>query len=440
MMLEFLLILLIGLVAGVFIGLLPGLPAYIGPLMLYPFLGYMSVDQILAFWLSSHIGSQYFGSVAAILLRIPGEASSMIYINDVSKITMSERFDLIRQTAWGSTIGSIFSLLVIMILYYSGSYTEFIRLSSIDIKLLLLSILIIALCWFTEHKKLSFLLFLIGFVFSEKTNYSLPNWIFKIQEYTYVADVTVFLLILGFLIIPQFLEEIVKLHEPNQFKNLKIIAKTKLNLKSIFRGSWMGSLIGLIPGPSHILAAVGAYNSYGKNQIKEKIISAESANNSATITSLLPFLYIGLPITLNEFLLNDILQVKLFMIPHDFLQPWILIPNINLIEFCFCMIVLSIIIYHFLAQRFLKYYAIFLKNMYNKLIWLFVALIGYMIYVDIAYNPVSVIPYLIALIILLIIGYKLYQHKVNVLPLLFGFILGDMISWTSYQFYQIYFY
>jgi TctA family transporter len=437
-MLEFLIILLIGLLSGIVIGLMPGLPAYIGPLFLYPFISYLSVDQILAFWLSSHIGSQYFGSVAAILLKIPGEVSSMIYIKDIDRLTTTERLGLVSQTAWGSTIGSLVSLMIILLVYYLGLYTELIQLSSNNIKILLLTILVATLCWFTDHKKLSFLLFFIGFFFSEKTNHELPIWVFKIQEYT--TDITIFSLILAFLIIPEVIEEISKDHTIDQLDITKKTVKSKLDFSSILRGTWLGSVIGLIPGPSHILASIGAYNSYDKDQIKEKIISAESANNSATITSLLPFLYVGLPITLNEFLLNDLLQVKLFMIPRDFLQAWPPMPSINLVEFCFIVIVLSIFVYHFLAQMFLGYYEKFLKDMHGRLKWIFVCLISFLMYIDITYNSMYVIPYIISLTLLVGVGWWMKRNCINVLPLLFGFILGDMICWSAYQFYQIYFY
>lgn len=437
-MLEFLIILLIGLLSGIVIGLMPGLPAYIGPLFLYPFISYLSVDQILAFWLSSHIGSQYFGSVAAILLKIPGEMSSMIYIKDIDRLNNTERLGLVSQTAWGSTIGSMVSLMIILLVYYLGLYTELIQLSSNNIKILLLTILVATLCWFTDHKKLSFLLFFIGFFFSEKTNHELPIWVFKIQEYT--TDITIFSLILAFLIIPEVIEEISKDHTIDQLDITKKTVKSKLDFSSILRGTWLGSVIGLIPGPSHILASIGAYNSYNKDQIKEKIISAESANNSATITSLLPFLYVGLPITLNEFLLNDLLQVKLFMIPRDFLQAWPPMPSINLVEFCFIVIVLSIFVYHFLAQMFLGYYGKFLKDMHGRLKWIFVCLISFLMYIDITYNSMYVIPYMISLTLLASVGWWMKRNCINVLPLLFGFILGDMICWSAYQFYQIYFY
>ena len=101
---------------------------------------------------------------------------------------------------------------------------------------------------------------------------------------------------------------------------------------------------------------------------------------------------------------------------------------------------MSTLIYHFLAQKFLGMYENFLELAYKKLKLIFIALIAYLIYVDVTFNPVYIIPYLIFLLALSWIGYHLFRRNVNVLPLIFGFILGDMISWSLYQFYQIYFY
>lgn len=434
-MLEFILVLIIGLVVGVFVGLLPGLPAYIGPLLLYPFLGHMTVDQIIAFWLASHIGSQYFGSVAAILLKIPGEASSLIYIKDLDRLSTGQRLDLVRQTAWGSTLGSVVSLLVILAFYYSGLTVELVQLTSINIKLAMLLTLIVSLCWFTEHRALSFLLFFVGVFFAEKTNTELPGWIFNMQRYT--TDVTLFSLILGFLIIPEFIKEIKKTHLADRLAITSKNVTNTLNLSSMFRGTWLGSLMGLVPGPSHILSGVLSYNSYPKDRIKEKIISAESANNSATITSLMPFFYVGIPITISEFLLNDLLQVKLFLIPKDFLLSWPVWNHINLIELCFAIILVSVVVYHFLAQSFLGIYERFLELAYKKLKWIFVLLIAYLIWVDTTYNPVYFWPYVVGILLFVWIGMRCSNKNINVLPLLFGFILGDMLSWTLYQFYQI---
>jgi putative tricarboxylic transport membrane protein len=287
------------------------------------------------------------------------------------------------------------------------------------------------MCWFTDHKKLSFLLFFLGFFFAEKSNHELPNWVFTMQKYT--TDMTLFGLILSFLIIPEFIRELSRPHS-NLKLEIKPTVKSKLDLKAIFKGTWIGSVIGLIPGPSHILSGIVSYNSYKKDDTTKKIISAESANNSATITSLLPFLYVGLPITLSEFLLNDLLQVKMFMVPGDFKQAWY---GVNLIEFCFIIVLACTVVYHFLAQHFLGFYERLLSLAYGRLKFIFVGLIAYLIYIDLKFNPVYIIPYVSLMIILTCIGWKMLNRGINALPLIFGYILGDMMAWSLYHFYQL---
>jgi putative tricarboxylic transport membrane protein len=434
MMLEFLLILLIGLVVGVFVGLLPGIPAYLGPILLYPFIDNLSIVEILTFWLACQIGSQYFGSVAAILLKIPGEASSMVYIKDLDRISVTERYGLIRQTAWGSTVGSIVSLTVLIIIYYLGLGTELMYLTNTSVKLTALTILVSTLIYFSKHRLLALILFLIGMFLSEKTNQNYPSWVFDIQNIT--SDVTVFSLILGLLLLPEFLQELI--NKTTQ-QELSVIANKKKAIKwrSIFSGTWIGSLSGLIPGPSSVLSTMVAYNYKPKDKLDQRIISAESANNSATVTSLLPFLYIGLPITLSEMLLVDVFQIKLFNIPTDMHQT---IGPINLIEFCFVIIAFYSIAYHFLAQKFLGGYKRLMELVYGKLIWLYLLIVAYIIYVDIQFASVNLFRYILFGILLTIIGCWVLKKNVNVLSLIFGYLLGDTILWTIYHFYMINFY
>jgi putative tricarboxylic transport membrane protein len=240
-------------------------------------------------------------------------------------------------------------------------------------------------------------------------------------------------LILSFLIIPEFIRELGRSHTADTLK-VQTTSGSKLDLSAIFKGTWIGSVVGLIPGPSHILGGIVSYNSYKKEDTVKKIISAESANNSATITSLLPFLYIGLPITLSEFLLNDLLQVKMFIIPGDFKQAW---HGINLIEFCFMVVLVCTLVYHFLAQHFLGFYERLMSLAYGRLKFIFVGLIAYLIYIDLKFNPVYIIPYFSLMIVLTWIGWKMLNRGINALPLIFGYLLGDMLAWAMYHFYQL---
>lgn len=440
-MLELSLIILFGLFMGVMIGLLPGLPAFLGLILLYPFIDHLTIDQILAYWLTTQIGSQYFGSVAAILLKIPGEASSMVYLDDLDQVSAHDRYDLVRQTAWGSTVGSLFSLAALLAVYYLGVSDLLILLTKMNVKIAVLSLLVFTLIWFTERRSISALLFLVGMFFAEKTNQNLPTWVFDMQRWS--TDITVFSLLLSMIVIPEFIEEVKKkinkdslnLNNPNNIKD-------KLDLKSIFRGTWIGSLVGFIPGPSTMLASIVSYNSYGSNDAKDaaiakkKIISAEAANNSAAITSLLPFIYVGLPITLSEMILYDFLNVKLFIVPTHFPGASI-VPHLNYIEFTFAMIAVATLTYHFLAQKFLRFYEIIINTLYGKLMWLYFILISYIIYIDVHFNPVNIYRYIVFLIILTLAGMWMLRRRISSLPLLFGYILGDMIMWSAYNFYRI---
>lgn len=432
-MLELAIILILGLITGILVGLLPGLPAYFGPLMLFPFMDHLSADQILTFWLACQIGGQYFGSVAAILLKVPGEASSIVFINDIDKLSFADRYDLIRQTAWGSTIGSMLSLAALLIVYYLGIGDHLLILTKTNIKIFVLLILMLTLVWFTKHRWISAVMFVLGAFLAEKTIHQLPLWMYKLQEYT--TDLTVFSIILGFMIIPEFIKESMTKINSQSMESLPK-EKSKLDIKSMLKGTWLGSAIGFIPGPSAILASMFTYNDSQQRSIKQRIISSEAANNSAAVTSMLPFLFIGLPITLSEMILADMFQLKIFSMPGDF-QHNSLIPHLNLIELCFLVVFICTIVYHLLAQKFLGFYERLMKLAYGKLKWIYIILVAYLITVDINFNPVYMPRYLTYLIILSGLGWYLMKKNISVLPVIFGFILGDMITWACYNFYLI---
>ena len=116
------------------------------------------------------------------------------------------------------------------------------------------------------------------------------------------------------------------------------------------------------------------------------------------------------------------------------MQSW---HGINLIEFCFLIVVLSTFIYHFLAQNFLNFYERLMTLAYGKLKYIFIGLIGYLIFMDLKLNPVYIIPYFSLMIIMTWIGWKMLNRGINSLPLIFGYILGDMLAWSLYHFYQL---
>jgi TctA family transporter len=64
---------LLGVLAGSVSGLIPGVGNFVLMLLLYPFLGSLSINELIIFYSSMATISQYIGSIPATLYGIPGE-------------------------------------------------------------------------------------------------------------------------------------------------------------------------------------------------------------------------------------------------------------------------------------------------------------------------------------------------------------------------------
>ena len=417
-----------GIIFGVMVGLLPGLPAYVAPLIVMPFAADLSVESILIFWLATHIGSQYFGSVATILLRIPGEVSGMIYLHHIKDFSLQQRLDLIRQTALGSSLGSVIALAALIVLYYTGVGSWLVALSTTESKFALLCVLAAVLIFSARQRVIAFILFAGGIALAEKTSFDLPIWLYATGEYT--SNVTVFAVILGLLIIPEFVQE---LKRPSTMINqdLQQFRSNVLDVSSMWRGGVIGSVIGLFPGPNHIMSSVTAY--HHRREPTARIIAAESANNSAIISSLMPFFFLGLPITISEFVLYDIMQVKSLVMPNIMFEPSAVWTAITRMELVFAMAIICVAVYTILAQKFLPVYAWIVTTIYQRLWFLFLIILAGLIALDIVYQYVVIWKYIVGLTLLTIIGLWLYSRKIDPLPAVFGFVLGDLLTWTASQ-------
>ena len=77
---------------------------------------------------------------------------------------------------------------------------------------------------------------------------------------------------------------------------------------------------------------------------------------------------------------------------------------------------------------------------HGKLLWVYVALVIYLVTIDTMFNPVYMPRYLMFMALMTLGGIWLLKRQISVLPLIFGFVLGDMITWAVYNFYRINFY
>lgn len=432
-MVEIFLYFLLAVISGILVGLLPGINIWTPLLIMFPFINVLPVWSIVVIWLGSLIGSQYFGSVAALLYRIPGESSTLIYFKDISGLTRNERLLLIRATAIGSLAASMVAL-VVLILINDYAIEIIKQASSSLVKSIAYAILLSLIISTEKNKTVAAFLMLIGIAVAPKTDQTLPQLFYTIEQWGYY--ITPVCVITGVMVIPELLNRNTVVEE-----KIKTFSSTvSLSLThyfSIIRGTIIGLVGGLIPGQNASASGLLAYQAedkVNKNPVN-KIIAAESADNSAVITGLLPLTTLGLPITLSGMLFVSLLASKLFLLPVDINKP--MLAGLTLIDIIFYTGISLSIVYYFLSQHFLDLYSRLLNisTTYQSIIGA-VVVVG-TIASDLS-NIVISAEYFMWLGIFTAIGIALNRGKVSPVPFLFGYFLGNEIFWSFGYFVRLY--
>ena len=423
---ELALVFALAIFVGIIVGLLPGLPVWFGPLLLLPFLDQLTVIEIFVFWTGCSVGSQFFSSVAALLLKIPGEAGSLIYLDDIDNLTWGERLETIRQSAIGSFFASAVALSILTALTLIDP-TQIMRLGTFEVKFFIYVAMLFFLTWYSNHRAWAFFLFLLGVLMVEKTNQSLPVWLISTQRNW--DDITSFTMILGLIVIPEWLYSRAKF----QHFSLDIaeIIKRPIEWRAIIPSSLQGAITGLIPGPSATISSMIAYNTT-KGSVSRRIISAETSNNSAIITSMFPFLLFGIPIGMDQAATASLFEIKSVSVPTVLFEP---VGSMILLHWIIASMAACSLIYFSLSQSFLGFYTRLIQLSHTRLWWIYLAVICAIVWMDVKYSVVSLPGYLGWLAVISIVGALLHRSKISALPLVLGYILGDQVAWASYHFF-----
>lgn len=424
-MFELVIAMFLGIMVGVTVGLLPALPIYFGPFLLYFFMGW-SPESMLVFWGMVLIGSQYLGSVATIGMGLPGEASSLIYLDQVKRLSVSDRGALIRSTAQGSTIAGMIALAVLWILMTQVFHDFVSHLMSIKVQIVLYAV-VLALLFIYNRWWATVLLIFMGIMLGPRNNYVLPEQWYHFT--LWFQDTTFFMVVLGTMLIPAVLER------SGQPKEILDVPKTAVDWPPIIKGTGIGLVSGLIPGPTAEMASMLAYRT--QKILKDKIISAESANNAAIVVLLMPLLLIGMPITASSLIFSNIMDQKTIWLP-EYIFGGSLIPGLRVIDTVILLLLAGTAIFYWLSVRGLKFYAK-LISLVNRTPLILIALMVVMALLDIWQGEIPIIKYLGLLTVFTVFGFVLKRYHVNPIPFIFCMILGDKIVWLAIQSYLIYF-
>ena len=302
---------LIGALLGTLIGVLPGIGPVATIAMLLPTTYALQPVSALIMLAGIYYGAQYGGSTTSILVNMPGEASSIVTCIDGHQMAKQGRAGAaLAVSALGSffagTVGTVFiagfgpPLAAIAQQFNSPDYFSLMVLGLITA---------VVLAHGSVVKAISMIM--VGLLFGligTDVNSGATRFTFGVSV---LWDGLDFLpMVIGMFGVV----EIIRNLEQTDVHRDAITAKFrdlwpkwqdfKDSWAAVVRGTFLGSLLGILPGGGVVLASFAAYtvekkvakdpSRFGKGAI-EGVAGPESANNAAAMTSFIPLLTLGLP-------------------------------------------------------------------------------------------------------------------------------------------------
>jgi len=402
---------ILGVLSGVLFGVIPGAGPFLAIATLYPLLQILDPFNILLFYISLLITTNYTNSVTGILYGIPGDAAAVTTARHGHKLFLKGKGHLaVSNNAISSTIGSVFAI-ILFLLFLPSIYNVF-RFYNSTLQLVIICTAIVFLTLLSKQKIWKTIsLFLFGGVLAKIgfNNTTFETWgTFGIDYLTLGIPFSAVMICLY--ILPELLK----------FRDVEIGEQKKINkfgydpstITSTGIGSFVGFWCGLIPGVTNILGSYLSANFVKKDL--NKIAAAEAANNSGALSSLLPLIILGIPIVGSEVLIYYLIVTKGFTFSVDTMSYFTDILYFIPIVLIIC-VVLSWGCFNILGQLAQLY-----KKHKNTLI---ISIVSFICIMSINIYPVQEW-LIICLLVLGLIGYAL--RKFDTFPILYGYFLTDL--------------
>ncbi|HEV2008539.1 MAG TPA: tripartite tricarboxylate transporter permease [Burkholderiales bacterium] len=299
-----------GCVIGTLVGMLPGLGPLAGISLLLP--ATFGLNPIIAIVLLAGVyyGAMYGGSTTSILMRIPGEAASVMTCIDGYAMTQRGRAGpALAIAAIGSFVAGTLSVVALMLLaptlasfalrFGPPEYTALLLMGLFVLSYMSGGSMLKTLAMAT----LGLLLGMIGIdAMSGYTRFSYG--IIELSDGIGIVPVAVGMFGLSEILLTAGQATPPPVQRPTLRQLIPSRDEMRLSIGPIARGSLIGFLIGIIPGSAHIISSFVSYGierrmsihpeRFGNGAI-EGVAGPESANNAAATGAFVPMLALGIP-------------------------------------------------------------------------------------------------------------------------------------------------
>jgi putative tricarboxylic transport membrane protein len=299
-----------GCLVGTLVGVLPGVGPLAGISLLLPVTFGLNATSAIVLLAGIYYGAMYGGSTTSILMRIPGEAASVMTCIDGYAMTRKGRGGAaLAIAAVGSFVAGTLSIVGLMLL--APPLAEFaLRFGPPEyFALLVLGLLVLAYMSsgpMTRSLTMAALGLLLGMVGMDTMTglFRFDYGLAELGDGIGVVPVAVGLFGISEILLSAGQAIKADVRAPRFRELLPNRREWRASMAPIGRGTLLGFLIGVIPGPGHIISSFVSYSierrlsrhpeRFGQGAI-EGVAGPESANNSATSGALVPMLALGLP-------------------------------------------------------------------------------------------------------------------------------------------------
>jgi putative tricarboxylic transport membrane protein len=300
----------LGCLVGTLVGVLPGIGPLSGISILLPVTFGLNATQAVIMLAGIYYGSQYGGSTTSILMRIPGEASSVMTCIDGNAMARKGRAGAaLCIAAVGSWVAGTFGVIMLTIVapplaiialkFGPPEYTA----------LLILGLIFLAYMSSTSLVRtllMACIGLLLGMIGIDNMTghfryaFDLP----ELGDGIGIVPVAVGLFGLGEILSTPSHKVVGEVIAPKFRELLPNRQEWREAFWPIGRGTVLGFIIGIIPGSAHIISSFLSYalekklskhpEEFGKGAVAG-VAGPESANNSASTGAFVPMLALGIP-------------------------------------------------------------------------------------------------------------------------------------------------
>lgn len=422
-----------GVLIGQLIGVLPGIGAITAISLLLPITFYLDATTSIILLAGIYYGSQYGGSIASILMNLPGTPSSVVTCLEGYPLAKSGRAGTaLFVAAVSSFIGGIIGVFIVV--------AAAIPMTAIALRfgapeyamLVVLGLLAASLIGSGSHVR-SFLMVLfgiaLGLVGSDPT-----TGYYRFVALPEMADgISLVSLAMGLFGVSEIIRNASNRAPSSSVVSVRMrdILPTRAEAKSlalpILRGTSIGSFFGALPGTGAAIASFMAYATerqvsrqperFGKGHLPG-LSAPEASNNAAAQTGFIPTLTLGIPgdavmaLMVGALILNGIIPGPLLM--HE--QPdlfWGVIASFFVGNIILLLMNIPLI----------RLWILLLRIPYQKMFPIIVLMICVGVY---SYRT-SVVDVILTLAFG-VLGYLMKTYRFEPAPVLLGFVLGPLLE------------